>query len=206
MATYSTGSDNSFEMVTFGIPSQHTLHYLQGTLRDPMQATTEVGKMLAEQSQRAYDFYSGHDAINEARAAMRAIENIFMPDDIREYQTISQMQQAQSQMRQYIMADPYIRGLYHQGRIEGYADYYFDTNPDDVGRTHDSYRKMVDGVVQIDEEGEHVVQFFMHGDSASDSLPHFTERIDMCNTVANIRTMIKQGFEDPTSPTNARLD
>ncbi len=207
MATYSTGTDSGFELMSFGIPSQNTLQYFQSTLRDPMQATTEIGRQLAEQSQRAFEFYSGHDAINAARAAIRQIDHMFMPDDIREYQTVDQFQQAQYQMREYIMADPYIRDLYHRGQIEGYADYYVDTSPGDVGFTHLPYRKMVDGMVQIDDEtDEHKIQVFMFGDSPAEEVPFIGERIDLMNTMSQARMLLRQRIEDITSPTNARLD
>ena len=70
---------------------------------------------------------------------------------------IAGLQQADDAMIPYLMAHPYTRQLYIDGRIEGYGDRYVDYEPGVIGPDHYDYRRVMSGtVVEVEKDGKEV--------------------------------------------------
>jgi len=79
---------------------------------------------------------------------------LFDSDTIRPLHTLEEFQHAKARMRRYVMANPELRSMFHKQRIEGYGSSYEDLEPDRIGANHYDYRRVMDGVVEIDESGD----------------------------------------------------
>lgn len=204
MALSMSGSDADFDALVYGQPHPGTLNFIQSTLQNATQHVSEASQQFFQRAHQAYDYFHGHEAVRRSRAALRRAGALFVPDDIRELETLGQIQAAQDRMRRYIMADPYIRGQYQAQRIEGYSDKYMDVQPEAIGEDHYDYQRLMDGLVREDDEGR--MYYVVHyGIDDGDQMLSHEEQLDILNTQARVRYYIKKGKEDPTSIWGALL-
>ena len=94
-----------------------------------------------------YDTFNSSKAIELTKAALNQITGIFQADVIRYISDISHFQIATPIMQRYIMANPIVRHMYHDQRLDGYSDTYVDTDPGVIGEKHYDYRRVMSGIM-----------------------------------------------------------
>lgn len=121
-------------------------------------------------------------------------------DVIKDLLTIQDIQNAKSMMREYIMAEPRLRSLYHKGLADGFGELYIDENPGVVGRAHKTYRDVMIGAFDdtvVDEE-----RWITYLDALSDDGEcelSCLSRNKVRRTWAEIRNLLDEGGVDPSS-------
>lgn len=75
-----------------------------------------------------------------------------MADEIQYISKIAEFQHAPT-MQRWIMAEPTVRQMYFDQKLDGYSDTYSTTDKT-VGMMHLDYQKVIDGVYREDENGD----------------------------------------------------
>lgn len=117
---------------------------------------------------------------------------------------VQYQQQATGFMRDYIMANPALMGLYLEDRVSGY-DGDFNALCNGIGRDNYFYNKALDGRVMFDKE-EHTLNRTQYT-SSRDQLTHltFSERVDIHRTWQATNLHIAKNLFDPTSVTGGHI-
>jgi hypothetical protein len=159
-----------------------------------------------EKGREVFERYNGAEALRAAKAAIRSVQFCFQEDVIRPLYDIGAIQQAPLSMQRWIMASPDVREFYHQQRCEGYADTYIDMEPKSIGIDHSDYRKVMSGVIQECEEGDFdwKTVIYFEGDD-NDVRLSLSEKVDVLSVWSMIKSMMRPGNEDPTSPSTCNL-
>lgn len=137
-------------------PEQNPLNqqYLDYQRQQSYGMLSEIGRKFYDASLEAYNTLANSFAVKAAKAMVRRIRNVFQADSVMSLETIEELQMAPPLMQRYIMANPVIRELHQEQRIDGYSDTYVDMYPKDKGEEHYDYRRVMNGVVKFEGEGE----------------------------------------------------
>ena len=193
------GGPQDMSLFAFGQMTPATTQMLQAQNFNLGQTLTDAGRAFMERSQQIFERFNGDEAIRRAKAAIRTIQHAFQPDIIRPLRDIGALQQAPYAMQRWIMASPDVREWYHQQRCDGYSNAYVDMEPGSVGEQHRDYRMVMNGIAQEHPEADWVIyNYFEHEDD--DVKLTLGEQVDILSAWDLVRSMLKLGKEDPTSP------
>ncbi len=200
------GGVDLFDALVYGKPHPGTQNFIQTQMEQLSANMTDYGQQFYQSVQALYDRVGGSTAMRYAHAAKRAMGAVWQSNEIRPLTTMGEMQQAPPVMQRYIMANPTLRKWWQQQRIEGYADSYVDTDPGTLGEDHYDYRRVMNGVVVIDEEtGDWSATTYFDELLPEDEELLFEEQQDIIDSWEHFKAAIKQGRSDPTSRWNADL-
>lgn len=210
MATFVEGGEATFDAMLYGSQHPGTLDFLRQQFDNVGQHLSAAGRAFMEASRREFEELSESYAAQLLRSAGRAISAFWIPDEILTLNNIGHMQYAPYQMRRWIMANPEVRTLYHQGRVEGYGESYIDLDPGRVGSEHYDYRRATNGVVQFEEpDADGNVGFVAHNYFEAlrpdDRELELVEQADILATWNHVRGLLETGKEDPTSKWGADI-
>lgn len=210
MATIVDGGVDTFNALALGQLHPQTEQFLQTQAAEAMNSPTlsQYGRQFYEQGQSLFQRLAESRAAQYVKAAQRAVRSIWQNNDVRVLTTIAEMQWAPPAMQRWIMAEPTVRQMYHQQRLEGYDGSYQDAYPNDIGEDHYHYRRVMDGVVQFnegDDEPEWSATTYFDELDPDEAQLEFSEQEDILDTWTNIVAKIREGKEDPTSRWAAEL-
>lgn len=129
--------------------------YMDHVERGYASLTDKLSGKAAEFMDRAkskYEQVRDSGSLRKARALLRQVGSLWGKDCIQHLETVTQVQNAPYSMRRYIMAEPTIRRLYHEGRCEGYGSSYVDLQPDVVGKDYLDYQKVDNGWMHVNDD------------------------------------------------------
>lgn len=168
----------------------------------------ERGNAFMSQVKDRWDEYNSDAVLRRMRAIRERTKGAYYTRDmVRELTSLSEIQQAPPVMRQFIMADPWIKERYENQRTEGYGDQYINPYPGVMGQGDYYYRRMDQGMVHLAEEesaGYHYTMYYeilKHDDR--ELFP--VERVGLKRTVDRVKYYMSLGKEDPLSATGAYL-
>jgi hypothetical protein len=201
-----SGGIDAWDALLVGDQSQANLSYFQNNISrlNTVQFIGDVGRSFIESAKEAYERFNGSEAMRLARALTRQVHGFFQPEVVRQLSTIGDFQSASHTMQRFVMANPAVRELYQQQRCEGYGDTYLDIEPNNIGLAHYDYRRAVEGVVQVTDEG-YVAQFFPGDLREGDKELTYQDKTDIKLTWMALEAMLDAGMDDPTSQWNAKL-
>ncbi len=211
MAQVVHGGEVGFRALAYGMPHPGTVSFLQSQMQDLTQRLQGAGEIFLQHAQQTYDSFLGSDAVRMARAALRHVDTIWQSDAIQYLGEIGQFQNAPAMMVPYIMAEPETRAMYHAQRLDGYSESYVDIEPDRVGEMHYHYRRVMDGVIVLNEDDSPNAPEW-YADTFEDDLMEGDEDLtivdqnDILLSWQHQRHFIRQeGGDDFTSKFNARM-
>ena len=197
------GGPDVYASVAFGQKSPATVQFLQQQYDNLSHTLIQAGNSFVDKSRELFERYNGHTAMRLAKAALRSTQHMFQHDVIYSMQSIGAIQQAQLTMQRWIMASPDVRKMYQAQQCDGYSDTYVDMHPGTIGEDHYDYRKVMTGVIQLDPENEEIDWFrktwYTDHDLGDVDLT-LSEKVDILSVWDLMKTMMKPGKEDPTSP------
>jgi len=155
-----------------------------------------------------YDQIHNSEAAQLARAAVRSAKSLFAPNKIVYLESLEQLQAASPLMMRWAMSQPDLRALHIQQRCHGYGELYTtDFSPNQVGEEDYNWRRVMDGVVVMDEiDGQsswysrQYAEDLLPGDRELDTF----ERLDIIRTWDIIQMAIDAG-DDPSNPNGGTL-
>ena len=119
--------------------------------------------------------------------------------------TIRQLQGAQPLMQNWIMADPFIRQSWYDGRVEGYCDTYVDPEPKYIAHEQQAYRQLMQGVLVEHEEMAWQYSTYFDRETEKDKMLTLRELAAIFDTQEAARNAILDGGLDPVSQYGASL-
>lgn len=190
----------AFNGLALGLPSQDMLSYFQSQVSNIPQMIGQYGTMFKEAVQQTYDRFTNSDVMRAAKLALQHVHTAENRDVIRPLCSMEDFQTAQPIMQRWIMACPEIREVYHKQRCDGYSGVYVDNHPGQVGEKHYDYRRVMTGVVQVNEdEGDFVIKHYYEDLEPGDADLFHEEKVAILSTWDIGRTMIKAMQQDPTN-------
>ncbi|ANH52335.1 hypothetical protein MADMEL_233 [Erwinia phage vB_EamM_MadMel] len=140
-------------LMSNGRPTQGALEYFNNQYQGMLQAAQQVGSVAMQQiyqiATHTYENLMQTRPWELAEAALRQTVHMFDPNTVRQLLNLADMQTAKPIMQRWVMAQPDIRQMYHQQRIDGYSETYEDAQPGMVGADHYDYRRAANGMLQF---------------------------------------------------------
>ena len=195
----SYGDPNEFNYLIYGEKDPGTLNYLENQFTKFSNVLSDAGHAFFSNAKSVYDSFNSSEALRLARAAVRKVGSLFRPDAIRSILELGDMQTAPLTMQRFIMAEPTVRQMYHEQRIDGYSDSYVDMDPGVTGENHYDYRRVMDGIVQTTDDGDEFVTWYIDDLRDGDRTLDITEKVDIMNTWDIVKDLLLNGDRDPTS-------
>ena len=200
-----TGGVDTFDALAFGEPHPSTFQFLQQEMAAPTPMLNQIGQQFMAGARALYDRVSGSTAMRTAQAVRRRISAMFQENSIKALNTIAELQHAPPTMRRWIMADPVTRKLYQEQRIDGYGSDYIDREPGVRGADHYDYRRVMDGIVTMDDEDGWTSTTYLDVLLPDDRDLTLAEQTDILQTWESVSGWYLKYEDDPTSRWNARL-
>lgn len=210
MAQIIDGGGFMFDALAYGQAHPGTQGFLARQFEQTTNVLTDAGAAFMAQARDMYERLSGSTAARMLRAAGRSIRNFWQVDEIRPLREIGELQVAPPSMQRWIMAEPTVRALFHKQRLDGYSDTYVDVDPQGIGEDHYDYRRVMDGILVVNEDPESEGPEWTATSYLDELLPDdrdlsIEEQIDILQTWEFAKDAIRRNREDPTSRYNADL-
>lgn len=190
---------------THGMLSRNDLNFLRDRMTRVMaRAGSGASDYLTKASEKLMSFNLG--AMRDKVESFRDRFEVSWKDDrIVSMFNMRDVQQAKRKNRRYIMADPRIKRLYEEGRIDGYGKLYTNEEPGQYGRDNDAYREYMQGAHEhVDGEDRFTTYLELVDEDATGPL-RFEERIIVRDNISTVHEMLDAGKQDPTSPLKKTL-
>jgi hypothetical protein len=205
MAQVIIGDDRMFNAAVFGQPDWRAQEFLAEQYSNLSHRLTQTGQQFMAMARQTYDTMNNSQAMRIMRAAGRKINSLWEQDDIRRLTTIGELQHAQPVMQRWIMAEPEIRSLYQQQRLDGYSDTYIDMHPGAIGEDHYDYRRVMNGMIVDNKADDGWSATTYIEELAEEQELTLEEQVEIIDTWHLAKRMIREGREDPTSKFNSDL-
>lgn len=196
------GDARSFRAAAYGRPSERKIDFLRQQFDDPSRAMIFADQNFAQRSRQIFESNFNDEAMAIRENVRRHLSGVWETDTIRYLSTLEAFQNAKPTMQRWIMANPFVRNMYKQGRVAGYGDAYLDHVKQGVGRDHYDFQLATSGMASFDDEhGWQATTFFpelLDGDEE----PTFLEKVDIFKTWCEVEHALQSGTRDPTSPEN----
>ena len=211
MSNVYAGMQDEFGVLAYSQKNPSTIQFLNNRFTEGVasfsQTLTDYGRTFYEKSAEVFYNAVGSDAMRYASSVLRKVNNMFQRDEIRSLWELSDVQQAPMSMQRYLMANPAVRTLYHDQRVDGYQDTYIDVQPNVIGFDHDDWRLATNGMVRFDDPDSDT-----HISYHYDVMPvgqvelHPDQKHDIASAWDLIEGALKiAGGDDPVSPTGGKL-
>lgn len=166
-----------------------------------------AGNQFIESAKRLHDKVNNSSIIESAKRAISFIGNKLDQNTILFLDNITDIQKANFTMQRWIMADPFVRNKFHNQEIDGYSNTYVDKFPSLLGDNHYDYRRVMDGVLNLDSDNENepLVKFYFEDLHDSDQELTSIDKFKILDTWDVVRGFLAKGEKDPTSFWNEDL-
>ena len=203
MARFIQGGDLAFNALTLAPMHQNTYNYIASSLQSFGAGLNSFGQQFFAQASSTFNALNDAEAMRKARAILNMAGNIGQGNYIQEFWETSQVQNAQSEMQRWVMACPDIRTLYHRQLCNGYAGSYVDMDPGMVGAAQYDYRQVMNGVVDVQEDG-YKFTTWLEPQREGDVRLGIDQKQDILHSWRTVQAAIASG-DDPTSIWNEKL-
>lgn len=191
-------------------PNQHPANkqYIVNQLDAYTHLLLDTGKQYFSQAREMYERINDSESIRAAKAALRMAKGIVRPNVVIELTSLEDIRSAQPIMQRYIMAEPKIRQMYIDQRIDGYSDTYIDAFSNILGKDHLDFQMVMTGMIEefVDDEGEDSWRTTMWAFDVPDGDVELTfeNKVDIRHTWTLALAMLEAG-EDCTDKYGGRL-
>lgn len=197
MAEVVYGDNSFFKSAVYGTQDFKALEFLSNQYNNISSFATNASMEFFNAAKNLYDRLSGSTAIRMARQASEVMGTLYQADEIHMLKTLVSLQLAKHTMQRWIMANPVVRQLYHDQKIDGYSNTYVDMHPNDIGESHYDYRRATNGLMV---EVEDKLLCTTYPDELMDEKElTIEEQLDIKISWDTIEKELSKGKEDPTS-------
>lgn len=208
MANFHSGGTMGFDAGVYIPPPPDTVSYLQQTANNFHGRLDGFAANMYQSMADKIASFNYENLAYMAQAVYRMADGLWLDNRIQPLQQIGHFQNAPQSMVRWLMAEPTIRQLYHNGEAEGYGENYIDRCPNDIGETHHDWQIVNDGVFDTEDDMDVTNEYFYDSNPQYD--PEFDELNihDVTNIMSSWKHMAafaKAKRDDPTSKWNGRL-
>lgn len=197
---------DAFDAELYGRKHHRTVEYLSSDFGYLTNKLRDGARRFRELIQR--DVYRPFDESRAAqilRAAARYTDKVWQPDQVRCLDSVGDFQHAPTCMISALMAEPTLRRMYHQQKVDGYSDTYVDIQPGKVGEDHYDYRRVVNGIFMEDADGGMTATTYYEDILDETGELDFLDQVDILQSWERMRIHLAARKEDPTSRWNSSL-
>lgn len=204
------GTRESAMAITYGLPHHDTIKYLNEKMNQVASSLGQVPdavKGMFQSLRTSFNQFFSDEAVERARKELSVQSLDINPAAIAALVELELLQKASISMQRWVMAEPTVRNMFHQQRLHGYNETYFDTDPGCVGDRHYDYRRAIDGLV-IEEDDDFVCNIYADDLREGDSHLNIQEQVRIQVTWESLRNHLaqkKKELEDPTNPNGGYL-
>ena len=203
MATFTVGTPQDAFGLINGPQSAENINFFRQQTQEFASMVMGYAPEFATNVLDTLESIHGDEAIRRAKALQRQVAHVWQSDVIRPIESIEDCCTAPPVMRRWLMADPYMRQMYHSGQIDGYSQSYYDAWGKVRGEDHYDYRRVTEGMIEIDEDGcETFTSWFE--EIEEDDVLSIEEQVDITTGWKFLRSSVKAGI-DPTSRFGTKL-
>lgn len=149
---YADGGDSAVAGALFGKPMAAAQDYISSSVNTYIQAIGDTTSNIGQAIQSRFNEVRSSAAIQHIENMRNRVSSIWQTDSIRHLENISAIQQAPLSMQRWVIANPYLRKHYNRGGLEAYDNQYVDIRPGGFGPTHYDYRRVMNGIVSLEED------------------------------------------------------
>lgn len=199
------GGDVAWGAIAFGEQNPINLNYFKNQFNSLTTGLNDYARSFYSEVGNIVDKFTNSDAVRSVRNALKSAASLFNNDIIKPLYEMEEFQTATVRMQRWIMANPVVRQSFIEQKCDGFSDSYVDIYPGKIKETHYDYRRVMDGVVEFDEEDndfyKHFYEDLVEGDKELSSY----EKRDILQTWEIVEAYMKKGAQDPTSQFGASL-
>lgn len=181
--------------------SANWLQHREEQLRSTISSTAAA---FFDQAQSLYQMISTTDAMQILRNIKAKMTQTWNGNDIMYLAEAEKLQTAGVVMQRWIMAQPDLRNRYLNQEVEGYEGSYVNVQGQAIGEQQYDYRRVMDAVVKVDDEGFSYKHYLEDIPDTDRELTVF-EKVDILKTWNVVSEILEQGVDDPTSPCGNKL-
>lgn len=189
------GGDFAANALLYNQPSQSLMNYLSDNMNHMLGKLHNVSDAFKSSVVNLYNKAYDNSIINAGKLLLNSIGYSLNQNVIYRvpYESIHE---ANPFMQQYIMSEPTLNKLNKTNRCYGFQDTYIDPEPDTYGEDRQIYQRVMDGVIQFDQDGEAFVKHYINSDEVELST---IEKISILDTWDDVARLIAEGV-DPSDP------
>ncbi len=199
MATIIQGGADAFRALAYAPPHQNTLNFIAQHSQRETQRLTEAGMQWVSNVGSAFTGLYQNTVRTIGRAIKKLYNSYWDVSDIRCLTTTEDFQSASLVNQRWIMANPTVRELYHEGRIDGYSTSYVDHYGKVSGVEHYDWRRVHDGLVMETEVGGWESTEYIEPLETNDRYLELDEQVDIRRMWGFMNNVLDKGTDDPTS-------
>lgn len=201
------GGDEAFNAIAFGTKSQRQFDVLQNHLTQAGEWATaragSFGQSFFDGAMADFEISRSDTTLELARMAVNQVSGVYQHDVVRSINTLEGFQIATPVMQRWLMAEPTVRELYHQQRLDGWSDTYVDHAPGKVGEDHYEWRRVNSGIVKFTDDGWYCDEYSEELYEPDDELSH-SDQVRIMRSQDWLKALALQAMKDSTTdPTNA---
>jgi hypothetical protein len=207
MAQYVPGGADLIDIMAGGRPDDATRQWFAERAEMVQQNLSNTSRAFFDRARSLYQTISESQALQMLRNLRTKSDNVWSGNVIEPLRTLEALQTASPVMQRMIMAQPDLRRRYLNQEVEAYGDSYTNYHGDTWGPTHFDYRRVMDGVLDLqdDEKIGYVIRHYVDYMEVDDRVLSLHEKIDILNTWDVVKQLLEEGGEDPTSPVGNQL-
>jgi len=192
------GGDNALNAMLYPPPDERLLNYFQDNLARAVDTFTGISDSFVSNVSAMYDQFNNSALLNATKALIHGTGGHVNQDVVYPVE-MYQMGEANLAMQQYIIANPVVNKLYNDNMCNGFEDTYYDYEPGVTGKERYDYQRVMDGVVQFEDDNDDA--FIMHysNDDYVESPLNAMDKFAILETWQNVEMLIYQDI-DPTDP------
>ena len=175
-------------------PDQNLLNYMQDKFHNVMAGVQNIGSSFKSSLSKLYNSYYSNEVINKTKQ-LAAQASIALRDDVIIPLQYGQFEQANLLTQRYVMAYPVLNDRVNRNLCHGFAETYFDEYPDSYGKERPDYQRVMDGVLQFNEED---IAYVNHYTNTDDTELTTVEKL----TVVDIWNTVERMLADDVDPTD----
>lgn len=194
------GGDFAADALLYKQPSATLMNYLNDNINSIVTTTANLSNTFINSVKNMYNKAYDATVLTASKLLLNTVGYSGDQNALYTYHYGSDIQPTLV-MQEYIMANPIVDKLYQRNMCFGYMDTYKDPEPDTTGEERLVYQRVMDGVLQFDNEGNGYVKHYSNRDDIELSIVDKLSVLDTWDTVARY---IAEGI-DPTDPDKGEL-
>lgn len=200
---YDYGAD-LIDIMAGGHIDAGTSDWLQERSQSLRSTLSSAALTFMDQARQMYTMISTTDAAQILRNLTAKVSDIWSPTRIYALTSVQAFQTTNPVMQRWVMACPEVRSRYLNQELEGYEGSYVNHHGDAVGIKHYDYRRVMDGIVTVDEKEYRYTTYVELLSEGEENLT-LHQKVDILRSWNLARIYLEEGDDDFTSTVGAKL-
>lgn len=199
------GNADVFDAVAFGRPNSSIYNFIDQHAQSISQNINQAAQQFFQNTKDIYRKVEESEAVRLAKAVGRKLTTLWDATGINPLTSMAALQHANPDMIRWNMAEPTVREAFNKQQCHGYGDAYMDVHPGTLGEDHYDYRRVMNGVVQLDDDHGWTATTYTEDLLPDDVELELHDQADILLTWDHLKHAMTRKKDDPTSQFNDPL-